>query len=90
MALSWLNLTCALKAGIGIGNRTLGSPRQSAARRGPRQGLLRVRRSRYRRAHSGLIPGFALEAQEVNIQGGKSVRPTRKPKLLSRLIVELP
>ena len=29
MALSWLNLPCALKAAIGIGKRTLGDPRQA-------------------------------------------------------------
>ena len=34
MALSWLSLPCALKAAIGKGKRTLGVPRQSAARRG--------------------------------------------------------
>ena len=38
MALSWLNLPCALKAAIGNGKRTLSDPRQSGARRGPRQG----------------------------------------------------
>ena len=31
MALSWPNLPCALKAAIGIGKRTSGDPRQSAA-----------------------------------------------------------
>jgi hypothetical protein len=39
MALSWLNLPCALKAGIGIGKRTLGDPRQSAAPQGRSKGL---------------------------------------------------
>jgi hypothetical protein len=38
VALSWLNLPCALKAAIGIGKRTLGHPRQSAAPQGPHQG----------------------------------------------------
>jgi hypothetical protein len=39
MALSWLNLPCALKAAIGTGKRTLGDPHQSAAPQGPQQGL---------------------------------------------------
>jgi hypothetical protein len=34
MALSWLNLPCALKAAIDIGGRTLGNPRQCAAPQG--------------------------------------------------------
>jgi hypothetical protein len=41
MALSWRNMPCALMPAIGNGKRTLGDPRQSAARRGaaarPRQ-----------------------------------------------------
>jgi hypothetical protein len=43
MALSWLNLPCAVKAAIGIGKRTLGDPAsvprhrgRSKAYRGPR------------------------------------------------------
>ena len=35
MALSWPNLPCALKAAIGIGKQTLGTPRQSGAPQGP-------------------------------------------------------
>jgi hypothetical protein len=34
MALSWLNVPSALKAAIGIGKRTSGHPRQSAAPQG--------------------------------------------------------
>jgi hypothetical protein len=42
VALSWLNLPCALKPAIGYGKRTLGSPRQSAAPQGPQQGPRRI------------------------------------------------
>ena len=39
MALSWLNLPCALKAAIGIGKRTLGHPASLPRHRGRSKGL---------------------------------------------------
>jgi hypothetical protein len=55
-------LPCALKAAIGIGKRTLDSPRQSGGPQGPQQGpraLSRVRAPRRPKAAAWPLVGFA-------------------------------
>src|SRR5262249_49773972 len=61
MALSWPNLPCALKAAIGLGKRTLGHPRQSAAGRGKVLGGVRFRAHRSLRIRNlARSPGVAF------------------------------
>jgi len=59
MALSWLNLPCALKAAIGIGKQTLGHPASLPRHRGRSKGLLRVREVANTRATSAGGSPFA-------------------------------
>jgi hypothetical protein len=73
VALSWLNLPCALKAPIGIGKRTSGDPGQSAARRGPQQGP------------SAWGPAPILASEHDRCGGMPSAAPERRDGLRCRL-----
>src|SRR6516164_5727234 len=79
MALSWLNRPCGPKAAIGIGKRTLGHPRQSAALQGPQQGLLRVREPIFEHARDERWPIACRHADEriLETRLGRAVRHER-------------
>jgi hypothetical protein len=69
MALSWPNLPCALRAAIGIGKRTSGNPRQSAAQQGP---LCLIG---YPGAHDGPSGGVADSLDEAQAAFRRLTRP---------------
>jgi hypothetical protein len=86
LALSWLNLSCALKPAIGIGKRTLSHPASLPRPRDRGQGPLPYRASgRRRTARSG---GAADSLDEAKVALQAVVRPN-KPYLHEKTLNSL-
>src|SRR5262249_55330151 len=72
VALSWPNLPCSPKAALGYGKRTLGNPRQSAARRGPRKASVA---SAFARRSGRDMLNLSLSGHEPNRTQGRGASP---------------